>query len=619
MSSDKVSLLKHTRVNIQSLLKLKLSCKSKYFCFSSKAAILIILWAAVVGTAFTLFKDIVAVSILGSRYARVMDIATLDLIPYATLTIIMIFYPLNGFIADVYCGRYKIVMISLTLVLLSFLLLGIACILGFHMKESSIKFSLNYTHVPQYEESISVIILASLALALFITALGGYQANHIQLGLDQLLEAPNEQLALFIHYATWAFTFSSMFDVSLLTLGECTSLQTKLVLSLLIILPSTLILLQSVLYTITCWKRHKWFFIEPGQNNPYKIVYKVLNFTRKNKYPLRRSAFTYGDDFIPTRIDFAKERYGGPLTTEQVENVKTLLRILTLLLVMGPVFVLQLPASQYIFPLFSFHAGTAGSSHLSVRNCSVLTAMTRIVETGGLTALFTNIIFPVYIWIVFSLLRRNLPKIFTRLGIGIILSLLGVVSMLIIDGVGHSLIGNGTEQHNNTVAQCMFQIIKYNYTVEYNPLNMHWSVFITPSLFLGTGPLLTMTTTLEFISAQSPQSMKGLLVGVFFAIQGLVQLIGVVAIFPLSLTQPWSLALPSIISCCFVYLSFILLTGLFGFALFVFAAKKYKYRERDDIMFHQRDVEEVYTRYLIQAPDTTVGNDSDENESGYTM
>ena len=194
MSSDKVPLLKHTRVSTQSLLKLKLSCKSKHFCFSSKAAILIILWAAVVGTAFTLFKDIVAISILGSHYAHIMDIATLDLIPYATLTVIMIFYPFSGFIADVCCGRYKIVMISLTLVLLSFLLLGIACILGFHMEESNIKFGLNYTHVPQYEETISVIILASLALVLFITALGGYQANYIQLGLDQLLEAPNEHL-----------------------------------------------------------------------------------------------------------------------------------------------------------------------------------------------------------------------------------------------------------------------------------------------------------------------------------------------------------------------------------------------------------------------------------------
>jgi hypothetical protein len=196
----------------------------------------------------------------------------------------------------------------------------------------------------------------------------------------------------------------------------------------------------------------------------------------------------------------------------------------------------------------------------------------------------------------------------------VVLSLLGVISMLIIDMVGHSQTGNGIEQSDNTVTQCMFQIYKYNYTLEYNPLNMHWSVLITPSLFLGIGPLLITTTTLEFISAQSPHSMKGLLVGVFFAIQGIFQLIGMTATLPVSLTQPWPLTLPSVVSCCSVYLSFILLMGLLGFFLFIFAAKKYKYRERDDILFRQRDVEEVYTRYLVQVPDTT----SDDSESDYT-
>ena len=338
-----------------------------------------------------------------------------------------------------------------------------------------------------------------------------------------------------------------------------------------------------------------------------------MNFAVKHKHPLRRSAFTYADDYIPSRLDFAKERYGGPFTTEQVENVKTLLRILIFLVAIGPVFVLQLPSSRYIFPLFTFHAGTAQSSHYTIKNCSALKVGTYIVETGGLTALFTNILFPFYIWVIFSLLRHKVPKIFIRLDIGVILCLLGVVSMLIIDMAGHSLAGNGTKKATNTVTQCMFQVYKHNYTLEYSPLNMSSSVFVAPSLFLGIGPLLITTTTLEFISAQSPKSMKGLLVGVFFAIQGIFQLIGITGILPVSLTQPWPLDLPSVLSCCSVYLSFILLMGLFSFVLFIFAAKKYKYRERDDILFHQRDVEEVYTRYLIQAPDT-----SDETESDYT-
>ena len=58
--------------------------------------------------------------------------------------------------------------------------------------------------------------------------------------------------------------------------------------------------------------------------------------------------------------------------------------------------------------------------------------------------------------------------------------------------------------------------------------------------------------------------------------------------------------------------------GLLGFILFVVVAKNYKHRERDDINFYQRDVEEVFTRYLIQAADVAAGGGLDENESNYT-
>ena len=487
--------------------------KFKHLCLSSKAAILIILWATVVGTAYTFIQDIVAVSILGSRYAHSEDVAILDLIPYVTLTLIMIFYPLSGFMADVCCGRFRTAMFSLTLMLFSFMLLGAACSIAFYSVVSNARPTLNHGLQPQYEELVALIILLSLVLVLFITGLVGFQANYIQLGLDQLFEAPTEHLALFIHYATWVFTCSSVLDV-LLNILDCISLRKNTELSLLLIVPVSLLSMLSILYAITCWKRQKWFLVEYGQNNPYKIVYRVLNFARKHKYPLRRSAFTYTDDYIPSRIDFAKELYGGPFTTEQVENVKTLLRILIFLLALGPLFILQLPASRYIFPLFSFHAGIAQPRHY-LRNYTIHNLVPKIVDTGGLIAIFTDINFPLYIWIIFFILRRNRPRIFTRLGTGVVLSLLGVISMLIIDMVGHSKTGNGIEQSHNTVTQCMFQIYKYNYTVEYNPLNMHWSVFIAPSLFLGTGPLLITTTTLEFISAQSPHSMKGLLVGVF--------------------------------------------------------------------------------------------------------
>jgi hypothetical protein len=85
--------------------------------------------------------------------------------------------------------------------------------------------------------------------------------------------------------------------------------------------------------------------------------------------------------------------------------------------------------------------------------------------------------------------------------------------MLIIDVVGHSTLEMPV---NATEPPCMFQITKDKHNLKYQALNMHWSVLIPPSIFLGIGPLIVTTSTLEFISAQSPHSMKGLLVDIFY-------------------------------------------------------------------------------------------------------
>ena len=179
------------------------------------------------------------------------------------------------------------------------------------------------------------------------------QANFIQLGLDQLFEAPSRYLILFIHYAVWAFQSGS---VSFLFTGyfmQCSYHGSKnKIIALAVILLINILMI--VLLLIGCLKR-KWFHIEPGRQNPYKTVYNIINFAKSHKHPLRRSAFTHNDDHIPSRLDFAKERFGGPFSTEQVENVKTFLRMLVILFAIGPSFALEVPASYFIFPLFGLY------------------------------------------------------------------------------------------------------------------------------------------------------------------------------------------------------------------------------------------------------------------------
>ena len=172
--------------------------------------------------------------------------------------------------------------------------------------------------------------------------------------------------------------------------------------------------------------------------------------------------------------------------------------------------------------------------------------------------------------------------------------------------MGHVL--NRKNFVNHTLSQYIFQAtISNNGSLTYPSLNiiMHWEVLIPPTLLLGLGHMLIIATTLEFISAQSHQSMKGLLVGVFFAIRGLFQFLNSIIIIPLSLNQPWAskemIEHPPVTNCGFVYLALTSVTGLIGLILFSLAAKRYKYRTRDEGMFHQHDVEEIYDHYIDQA------------------
>ncbi len=57
---------------------------------------------------------------------------------------------------------------------------------------------------------------------------------------------------------------------------------------------------------------------------------------------MRRSAFTYCEDERPSRIDYGKQRYGGPFTTEQVEDVKVFINISKVLVIVSPFFSLDL-------------------------------------------------------------------------------------------------------------------------------------------------------------------------------------------------------------------------------------------------------------------------------------
>ena len=573
----------------------------QHVCIPSKAAILILLWTAIVGIMYYLIFEFSAGHLLVDPHSHLLSNLQ-DALSYAILAFIMMFYPLSGFIADVCCGRLKTVVVSLVFLLFSYIS---ALLCWFVLVNIEHHLSLNHISL----QRILVSTFGTIAVISFIVGIVGYQANFIQLGLDHLFEAPSRYLGLFIHYAVWTFQLGSLLLILILPIMLCLGKMEKNI----VFAPpiTTFTLFYIVLLCVSIWKR-RWFCSEPGRNNPYKTVYDVIRFVKNHKHSLQRSAFTYSDNYIPSRLDFAKERYGGPFSTEQVENVKTFFRILLVLFAVGPVFSMEVLESSFLFPVIGAHI----LKHVIIieHSCPRHHVLKLILEIGGVKNITsTMILFPVYIWIVFYLLRKKVPKLFLRLGVGIVICLLGVVSLLIVDILGHSV--NRGADTNQT--QCMFHMsLTHNSTVLTYPAlnNIHWAVLIPPNLFLGIGVLIVIATTLEFISAQSPQSMKGLLVGVFFAIRGLFQFLNTIIIIPLSLKKPWAsremIEHPPVINCGFVYLLMTSVTGLIGLILFSVAAKRYKYRRRDEGWFSQHDVEEIYDRYLPQAAVDDSSSDS---------
>ena len=444
-----------------------------------------------------------------------------------------------------------------------------------------------------YPEFVVLMLLIVLFIVFFGCAQMIYYANFVQFGLDQLLDAPSRHQSLFVHWVMWADQFACALIVPLAASQLCHVNKFPIILAGCV---SMFVFLSFISFLIIIWRKRDLFHTEPGVDNPYKTVIKVLQFARKYKYPLQRSAFTYCDDERPSRLDFCKQRFGGPFTTEQVEDVKTLFRIVLILFAVGTVFVLDLATSVFGFPIIGIHV--AHSGHEQWCDASWI-----IVESGSMKYVISTVFFPIYVCVMFAVKQEKVPKILTRLHIGIFLYLLGVISIFVVDLLGHIYGDPQAAQINST--QCVFSItFEKDLGLKIPTLGLHWASLIPANVLLGVGPLIVFTTALEFISAQSPHSMKGLIVGLFFTINTFFQLLGSLALIPFSLKDIWEsesmIEHPPVTNCGFGYLLFVCFIALAGLIVFSVAAKKYKLRERDDKPYDYQYVEDAYLRYLEQ-------------------
>ena len=208
-------------------------------------------------------------------------------ITQAVLAFTAMLYPLSGFLADVWCGRFKTVMVGLSCLLFSTIVS--VFILIWLIKEY--KFSHDIFGFDDHNSNIARLCIIGVCLCSFVlVGLAAYYANFIQLGLDQLMEESSMHLSLFPHWAIWMNVLGTAIVALPFSFTFCNySVHEKVSI---ISTPFLVLFAFPFILVFSCWKR-RWFIANPAQHNPYKTVYKVLNFARTHKWPLRRSAFTY--------------------------------------------------------------------------------------------------------------------------------------------------------------------------------------------------------------------------------------------------------------------------------------------------------------------------------------
>ena len=473
------------------------------------------------------------------RIEQIVD-SWLSLILVSTIFLIA---PLSGWLADAKFGNYKVFMAGVVLLFSSTALNCLLFIIEALVWENN--YILMWIHI-------------SSAGILFVIGTSMCIVTSLPLGLDQMPDASSSNITSFIAWFVFNFLIGHFLDRLLdIAMKKCLNMEP---LNFSIILSFLSTLCMSIVIVIHFLLPPNWLIIEPKSQQTLKTIYNVLKFAAKHKTPLNRSALTYWEEDIPSRIDLGKSRYGGPFTTEQVEDVKTVLRLVT---IGTQFFLLSLFLSWHPFLRYSPIVIFPGLNKCETDITYLFTYSSQWFSVLGVV---------VYEFVVYPLLQNKLPSILRRIG---------AVSLMTI-----------------VLSFVCFILTLAHYLSHSNETTTVWIVSVLYQSTNGILLQLLLTFVLEFVCAQSPYNMRGLLVsfaGPVFLLSGLVGW-NVPKYLTHICKQSW---------CSLVLFSAKTIACLIGFLLYCVVARWYKIRVRDEDYSPQRVVEEVYDRYLTAAAAAT--------------
>ena len=312
--------------------------------------------------------------------------------------------------------------------------------------------------------------------------------------------------------------------------------------------------------------------------NPFRLVFEVLKYAVKYGHPKQRSAFTYCEDDLPSRIDSGKSKYGGPFTTEQVEDVKTFLRILVVCL-----------AGSVSYAMTSTVLGIKQRLSAQLKGGPETMTVLEPLRRSWV------IVIPLYELIFYPLFGKHLStvSIAKKFLLGVLLSIASTVALLVLETVArHNYFDHYVNSTSET--QCVF----YQETNNVWKLSLDYRWMGIPDLLFSLSITLLGIGATEFVVAQSPYSMRGLMVGSAYGMYSLFAALSIAVSVPFTRRlSPWTWG-TGVLSCSFWYTLLLLIIEIIVYIVLVVMEKFYKKRKREDVLPNEHIFAERYYEKL---------------------
>ena len=429
-------------------------CSFKYRIrwFHSKGAALVLIWIMLSSAAFESSFQVSQVFYPGLIEVEIY-VWVLRFVPF----IVVVFSaPFAGWLADARIGNYRLFKTGSVIV---FFTVVIVCVCVLVLR--------NLLTSNNYAFPVSTLIVYGLgnsgSAACLVTSL--------QLGLDQMPDASVSNITSFIAWfisciCAGVWFGKASFNLVPCSLDQVTSSHGSSDTDYLQIFSLFPVLCMAIVLCTDFLLAQKWMIIEPKSPQSLKVIFRVLKFAAKHRAPVNRSALTYWEEDIPSRIDLGKSKYGGPFTTEQVEDVKTILKLLLISL---------------SFLMIFLSMNLLDGDHIS--GISIPSHYSPILSYFTYNRYWCSIIGTlVYEFVIYPFVRNKLPSILKRIGsASFLIIVLNIVSLVL------SVVIHFDSTLDDTVWRSVLHVISGLLTV-----------VLLPAIF-------------EFICAQSPYNMRGLI------------------------------------------------------------------------------------------------------------